>query len=121
MSVGDGQVVRAGTAGGYGRLVEIRHGDGLMTRYAHLRGFAPGIRAGARVGQGQVIGYVGKTGLATGPHLHFEFRVNGVARDPDEITTGEGAPIAVAERAAFMTQVERYRAVLHPEQQLANR
>lgn len=121
LSVGDGQVVRAGSAGGYGRLVEIRHGNGLMTRYAHLRGFAPGIRAGARVGQGQVIGYVGKTGLATGPHLHFEFRVNGVARDPDEITTGEGAPIAFSERAAFMAQVDRYRAVLHPEQQLANR
>jgi murein DD-endopeptidase MepM/ murein hydrolase activator NlpD len=121
MSVGDGQVVRAGSAGGYGRLVEIKHRDGLITRYAHLRGFAPGIRAGARVGQGQVIGYVGKTGLATGPHLHFEFRVNGVARDPDEITTGEGAPIAVAERAAFMARVERYRTILHPEQQLANR
>ena len=112
MSVGDGQIVRAGNAGGYGRLVEIRHGSGLITRYAHLRGFGPGIRTGARVTQGQVIGYVGKTGLATGPHLHFEFRVNGVARDPDEITTGEGAPIAASLRAAFMAQVDRYRAVL---------
>jgi murein DD-endopeptidase MepM/ murein hydrolase activator NlpD len=112
MSVGDGEIVRAGNAGGYGRLVEIRHGNGLITRYAHLRGFGPGIRTGARVSQGQVIGYVGKTGLATGPHLHFEFRVNGVARDPDEITTGEGAPIAASLRAAFMAQVDRYRAVL---------
>lgn len=119
MSVGDGVIVRAGNAGGYGRLVEIRHGDGLITRYAHLRGFGSGIRAGARVGQGQVIGYVGKTGLATGPHLHFEFRVNGVARDPQEITSGEGAPITPSERAAFMAQVDRYRTILQPEQEVA--
>jgi murein DD-endopeptidase MepM/ murein hydrolase activator NlpD len=119
MSVGDGVVVRAGNAGGYGRLVEIRHGDGLITRYAHLRGFGSGVRAGARVTQGQVIGYVGKTGLATGPHLHFEFRVNGVARDPNEITTGEGAPIAPTDRVAFMVQVGRYQAILRPEQEMA--
>jgi murein DD-endopeptidase MepM/ murein hydrolase activator NlpD len=121
MSVGDGRVVRAGSAGGYGRLVEIRHGEGMVTRYAHLRSFGPNVRAGARVSQGQVIGYVGKTGLATGPHLHFEFRINGVARDPDEITSGEGAPVALAHRADFLHQVERYRAILHPEPQLATR
>ena len=119
MSVGDGVIVRAGNAGGYGRLVEIRHGDGLITRYAHLRGFGPGVRAGARVSQGQVIGYVGKTGLATGPHLHFEFRVNGVARDPNEITTGEGSPIAPADRVAFLAQVGRYQAILRPQQEIA--
>lgn len=119
MSVGDGEIVRAGTAGGYGRLVEIRHGDGMITRYAHLRGFGPGIRAGAHVSQGQVIGYVGKTGLATGPHLHFEFRVNGVARDPDEITRGEGAPVPPTDRTAFLSQVDRYRSILRPEQELA--
>ena len=122
MSVGDGQIVRAGNAGGYGRLVEIRHGTGLITRYAHLRGFGPGIRTGARVTQGQIIGYVGKTGLATGPHLHFEFRVNGVPRDPDEITTGEGAPIPGSYRAAFIAQVDRYRAILRqPELATASR
>jgi murein DD-endopeptidase MepM/ murein hydrolase activator NlpD len=119
MSVGDGQIVRAGNAGGYGRLVEIRHGDGLITRYAHLRGFGPGVRAGAHVEQGQVIGYVGKTGLATGPHLHFEFRVNGVARDPDEITSGEGAPIPLSDRSAFLALVDRYRGILRPEQEMA--
>jgi murein DD-endopeptidase MepM/ murein hydrolase activator NlpD len=119
MSVGAGQVVRAGTAGGYGRMVEIRHGDGLVTRYAHLRGFGPGIRTGARVEQGQVIGYVGKTGMATGPHLHFEFRVHGVARDPNEITSGAGTPIAPGDRVAFLTQVDRYRVVLRPEQEVA--
>lgn len=119
MSVGDGQVVRAGSAGGYGRMVEIRHGNGLITRYAHLRGFGRGIRAGTRVSQGQVIGYVGRTGLATGPHLHFEFRVNGVARDPDEMTSGEGAPVPTSHRAAFVAQVERYRSILQPRQELA--
>jgi murein DD-endopeptidase MepM/ murein hydrolase activator NlpD len=119
MSVGDGQVVRAGNAGGYGRLVEIRHGDGVITRYAHLRGFGPGVRSGTRVTQGQVIGYVGKTGLATGPHLHFEFRVNGVPRDPNEITSGEGSPIAPTDRVAFMAQVGRYQEILRPEQEVA--
>ncbi len=119
MSVGEGTVIRAGMAGGYGRLVEIRHGDGMITRYAHLRGYGAGVRAGARVSQGQVIGYVGKTGLATGPHLHFEFRVNGVARDPDEITSGEGTPVPAGQRAAFLAQVERYRLYLELERELA--
>jgi murein DD-endopeptidase MepM/ murein hydrolase activator NlpD len=121
LTVGDGVVLRAGTAGGYGRLVEIRHGNGLVTRYAHLRGFAAGIRAGARVTQGQVVGFVGKTGLATGPHLHFEFRVNGVARDPNQITTGEGAPVPPGHLSVFQSQVERFISILRPEQQLANR
>lgn len=119
MSVGDGVIVRAGNAGGYGRLVEVRHGDGLVTRYAHLRGFGPGVRAGSRVSQGQVIGYVGKTGLATGPHLHFEFRVNGVARDPNEITTDVGTPIHPTDRGAFLAQVGRYQEILRPEQEMA--
>jgi murein DD-endopeptidase MepM/ murein hydrolase activator NlpD len=119
MTVGDGVVLRAGIAGGYGRLVEIRHGNGLVTRYAHLRGFASGIRAGARVTQGQVVGYVGKTGLATGPHLHFEFRLNGRPRDPNEITTGEGAPVPARDQATFLSRVAQYRAILRPERQLA--
>jgi murein DD-endopeptidase MepM/ murein hydrolase activator NlpD len=112
MAVGDGDVVRAGVAGGYGNLVEIRHGDGLVTRYAHLRGFARGIRAGSRVSQGQVVGYVGKTGLATGPHLHFEFRVNGIARDPNEITTGVGSPVPSVEQPLYLSQVAQYRQIL---------
>lgn len=118
MTVGDGTVLRAGLAGGYGKLVEIRHGDGLVTRYAHLRGFGPSIRAGAHVSQGQVIGFVGKTGLATGPHLHFEFRVDGVARDPNEITLSEGAPVAARYQASFMSVVSQYRRLLAPEGQV---
>ncbi len=117
MTIGDGTVVRAGLAGGYGKLVEIQHGDGLVTRYAHLRGFGPSIRAGAHVSQGQVIGFVGKTGLATGPHLHFEFRVNGVARDPNEITMGEGTPVAAAYQGVFHSVVSQYQRLLTPDGQ----
>ncbi|HET7631958.1 MAG TPA: M23 family metallopeptidase [Gemmatimonadaceae bacterium] len=81
-AIGAGTVVRAGTASGYGNLVEIRHARGYSSRYGHLRAFAKGIHAGAHVDIGQTIGYVGMTGLATGPHLHFEFLVHGAQRDP---------------------------------------
>jgi murein DD-endopeptidase MepM/ murein hydrolase activator NlpD len=101
MAAGDGVVLRAGWAGGYGNLIELRHRNGITTRYGHLRGFARGVRAGARVSQGQTIGYVGSTGLASGPHLHYEFRVNGVAKDSRRVDLGNGAPVAAAQRAAF--------------------
>jgi len=81
-AVGDGAVIQAGYSGGFGNLIEIRHRDGMVTRYGHLRGFAPGLREGQVVTQGQVIGFVGSTGLSTGPHLHFETLVNGVSREP---------------------------------------
>jgi murein DD-endopeptidase MepM/ murein hydrolase activator NlpD len=73
----DGTVIFAGRNGSYGNLVKIRHMSGYETRYAHMRAFAKGIRAGVRVKQKQVIGYVGMTGLATGVHLHYELRHNG--------------------------------------------
>jgi len=76
-----GTVTRAGTWGNYGRMVAIRHTHGIETRYAHLSSIAAGIRAGVRVAQGQVIGRVGATGLATGPHLHYEFLQNGTHRN----------------------------------------
>lgn len=82
MAAGDGVVTRAGWGGGYGNLIEIRHRNGIVTRYGHLRAFARKIRAGSRVAQGEVIGYVGSTGLATGPHLHFEVRLSGNPVDP---------------------------------------
>jgi murein DD-endopeptidase MepM/ murein hydrolase activator NlpD len=81
-AVGDGAVIRAAYVGAFGKLVEIRHRDGMVTRYGHLRGFAASLRAGRVVTRGQVIGYVGSTGLSTGPHLHFETLVNGVSREP---------------------------------------
>lgn len=81
-AIGDGTVVFAGVRGGYGNVVELRHPNGMVTRYAHLRGFAAGIRRGARVSIAQTIAYVGSTGLSTAPHLHFEVLVGGVHRDP---------------------------------------
>lgn len=81
----DGTVTFAGRDGGYGNLIKIRHALGYETRYAHLRGFASGIHPGAKVVQGQVIGYVGSTGLATGPHLHYELRRNGEALNASRV------------------------------------
>lgn len=76
----NGTVVSAGWTGGYGNAVIIDHGGGVATLYGHQSRLA--VRSGARVSRGQVIGYVGSTGMSTGPHLHFELRVNGVPRDP---------------------------------------
>jgi len=81
-SVGDGTVVFVGWRGSYGKLVEVAHAGGVVTRYAHLRGYAPAARRGARVRAGATLGYVGSTGLSTGPHLHFEMLVNGRYTDP---------------------------------------
>jgi murein DD-endopeptidase MepM/ murein hydrolase activator NlpD len=113
MAAGDGVVLRAGWAGGYGNLIELRHLNGITTRYGHLRGFARGIRRGMRVEQGQTIGYVGSTGLATGPHLHYEFRENGVARDSRRVNLGNGTAVAAADRTEFDAQRERLLARLH--------
>jgi hypothetical protein len=89
----DGVVTIRGVQGGYGNLVEIRHSGGFRTRYAHLNGFAQGYRVGDRVSQGQVIGYVGMTGLATGPHLHYEMHRNGSPVDPLNVDIPSGDPI----------------------------
>jgi murein DD-endopeptidase MepM/ murein hydrolase activator NlpD len=113
MAAGDGVVLRAERAGGYGNLIELRHLNGIITRYGHLRGFARNIRRGARVEQGQVIGYVGSTGLATGPHLHYEFRMNGVARDSRKVKLGNGAPVGSAGRGRFEQERDRLLVVLH--------
>ena len=113
MAAGDGVVTRAGWAGGYGNLVEIRHRNGIVTRYGHLRSFARKIRAGRRVSQGEVIGYVGSTGLATGPHLHYEFRVNGIARDSRRVDLGNGAAISPALRPVFERARDRLLALSH--------
>ena len=112
MAAGEGVVLRAGRAGGYGNLVELRHRNGITTRYGHLRGFARGIRRGARVSQGQTIGYVGSTGLASGPHLHYEFRVNGVAKDSRRVELGNGAPVPESVREAFERERDRLKALL---------
>jgi hypothetical protein len=101
-SVGDGVVVRAGRAGGYGRLLEIRHHGGILSRYAHLRGFARGVRPGARVSIAQTVAYVGSTGLSTAPHLHFEVLVGGRFQDPRvALTRRGGLPVPAGERGRF--------------------
>lgn len=104
-AAGNGRVVRAGRVGGYGNLVEIRHRDGITTRYAHLSRIDPTMRPGTAVSQGQRVGLVGMTGTATGPHLHYEFRVNGVPRDPRSMKFEAGEPLDGRELPSF--QVER--------------
>ncbi|TVP78512.1 MAG: M23 family metallopeptidase [Gemmatimonadales bacterium] len=93
MATSDGTVTFRGVRGGYGNLVEIRHSRGYLTRYAHLNGFNSSVRQGSRVSQGQVIGYVGMTGTATGPHLHYELHRNGNPVDPLDVDIPSGDPI----------------------------
>ncbi len=90
---GDGKVVFKGTKGGYGRVVMIQHGSKYTTVYAHLNSYNKKIGVGKRVKQGQTIAYVGSSGLATGPHLHYEFRVNGVHRNPLTVRLPSSGPV----------------------------
>ena len=101
-AIGDAVVIRAGWSGGYGNMLELRHRNGYVTRYGHLRGFAAGVRAGARVAIGQTVAYVGTTGLSTGPHLHFEVLIGGVQHDSRvALRSIAGEPLAGSERGAF--------------------
>lgn len=93
-AAGDGRIVYHGWKGGYGRVVIIQHGSRYSTLYAHMSRFASKVGVGSRVRQGQTIGYVGSSGLATGPHLHYEFRVDGVHRNPVTVPLPEAEPIA---------------------------
>jgi murein DD-endopeptidase MepM/ murein hydrolase activator NlpD len=103
-ATGDGIVEFVGDKGGYGKLVVLRHGGSYSTAYAHLSRFTPGLRRGARVAQGDTLGYVGQTGWATGPHLHYEFRVAGAARNPRTIVLPAGQPVPAAALAAFRVE-----------------
>ena len=107
MAAADGVVLRAGWAGGYGNLIELRHLNGITTRYGHLRGFARNVRRGMRVEQGQTIGFVGSTGLASGPHLHYEFRENGVAKDSRRVKIGGGTPVSPKDLPEFDRERDR--------------
>jgi murein DD-endopeptidase MepM/ murein hydrolase activator NlpD len=98
----DGVVTRVGREDeGYGNLIELRHANGIRTRYGHLSTFARGLRAGERVEQGETIGYVGSTGLSTGPHLHYEFLVNGRPTNPQRKDMGAGTPVPRPLAAAY--------------------
>lgn len=102
-AVGDGRVVYKGRKGGYGRYIKIRHKNSAhATSYAHLSRYARGLRRGKQVRQGQVIGYVGMSGLATGPHLHFEFRIRGRAVNPLTIKSPSVQPVPKEEMVHFM-------------------
>lgn len=100
----DGTVTRAGWWGGYGRIVELRHVNGYRTRYAHLSFVAKGMRSGVRVRQGQLIGHVGSSGLATGPHLHYELLRDGIAIDQRKVNLPSGNPVSPSERPDFERQ-----------------
>lgn len=118
-SVGDGRVVFAGWKGESGRLVIIAHPQQVRSYYSHLSGFAPGIRAGVRIGQGQVVGYVGSTGLSTGPHLDYRLQIRGRFVDPLTSPNVEGPPVPEEQRAAFLglagRMVERLARLTSPE------
>ena len=101
-SAGDGKVLLAGRKGGYGNTVIIQHGNRYRTLYAHMQGFAKGVRNGSTVKQGQIIGYIGTTGLSTGPHLHYEFQVDGVHVDPLGLKLPMADPIAKNEKQRFL-------------------
>ncbi|MEM1022439.1 MAG: M23 family metallopeptidase [Myxococcota bacterium] len=114
-AVGGGVVTWAARRGGYGRLVEVRHRNGLSTRYAHLSRYGPGIRKGTRVRQKQVIGYVGSSGMATGPHLHFEVLRQGRQTNPLTLVVPPAPPLPEAERPRFEAQVAPTIATLEGE------
>ena len=97
----DGTVAFSGWQGGYGNVVILQHNGGYSTVYGHLSVFAKGLRKGQRVSQGDVIGQVGATGMATGPHLHYEFRFNGVQRDPTKVAMPTANPVSPKHLPAF--------------------
>ncbi len=124
-ATGDGRVDFAGGQGGYGNVVVIQHGGSYSTAYAHMSRIAPGIRKGARVSQGDVIGYVGTSGWSTGPHLHYEFRVNNDARDPNSIVAPQAQMLTGTSFHQFRQQVaeikHRFRLMSPEATQLASR
>jgi murein DD-endopeptidase MepM/ murein hydrolase activator NlpD len=103
-AAGNGKIEFAGVKGGYGRTVIIRHGQTYKTLYAHMNKYGKGIKTGAKVSQGQIIGYVGKSGLATGPHLHYEFYQNGVVRNPVRVELPKAKSIAASSLKNFKEQ-----------------
>ena len=109
---GDGKVVYKGHKGGYGKTIILKHGSRYTTLYAHMSNYNRKVRSGSRVKQGQVIGYIGSTGLASGPHLHYEFRVNGVHRNPLKVKFPSTKPIPQRHRDNFELTTQGYVAQL---------
>ena len=111
-ATGNGKIVLRGKKGGYGKTVVIKHGSNYSTLYAHLNSYTRDLRTGSRVQQGKIIGYVGSTGLATGPHLHYEFLVNGVHRNPLTVKLPDAAPLPKKFRQEFKLATENLLAQL---------
>ena len=103
-AAGEGKVLFAGRKGGYGNCIILQHGKDITTLYGHLSRFAAKLRPGLRVHQGDTIGYVGMTGLATAPHLHYEYRIANVHKNPRTVPLPQADPIAPAEKAEFLAQ-----------------
>jgi murein DD-endopeptidase MepM/ murein hydrolase activator NlpD len=112
-AAGDGRVILIGRKGGYGNVVELLHGNKYSTLYAHLSNFAKDLKKGAMVKQGQVIGYVGRTGLATGDHLHYEFRVDGIHRDPLTVQLPKSMPLSNKYRPKFLSYAQQMISLLN--------
>jgi len=117
---GDGVVQRAQWAGGYGRYIVIRHNSEYSTGYAHMSGFARGIKPGVRVKQGQVIGYVGSTGRSTGPHLHFEVIKNGKKVDPLKIQAATGNNLTGKDLQKFKAEIKKIVAMIDEQKTVAS-
>jgi len=111
-AAGDGRIVFIGRKGGYGNTILIRHDSKYSTLYGHIKQFKRGLKKGSWVKQGDVIGFVGMTGLATGPHLHYEFRINGVHRNPLTVKFPESKPITMAELTNFKLNTQGYLTLL---------
>lgn len=105
-STGNGKIIFAGRKGGYGNCIMIQHGQGIETLYGHMNAFAKGMRVGTKVSQGDVIGYVGSTGLASGPHLHYEFHINGQVRNPVTVPLPKATGIDKSEIALFNATIQ---------------
>ena len=105
-AAGDGKVIHRAKKGGYGNTIIIQHAQGYTTLYGHMSRYEKSVRQGSGVKQGQIIGYVGQSGLATGPHLHYEFRVNGVHRNPLTVKLPDAEPIAQKYRADFLLKTQ---------------
>ena len=107
-----------------GNYIVLQHGEQFVTKYLHMSKFARNMTKGKRVKQGQTIGYVGRTGYATGPHLHYEFLVNGTHRNPRTVKLPNDKPVPDSERERFVAQTKPYLALLRSlqeeEQQLAS-
>jgi murein DD-endopeptidase MepM/ murein hydrolase activator NlpD len=107
---GDAVVKFKGKKGGYGNVIILQHPNGIQTLYGHLSGFAKGLRQGKKIEQGDIIGYVGMSGLATGPHLHYEFLLNGVHHDPMTVKLPKGVPLEAKYKQEFKANASQYMA-----------